>query len=251
MKKTTYILICLFLTECSLISDNSKSDNVSKTDKKKIEFIKTSSNYFGFWVSEEYIEAIRKTKSTKKASEMNVDEFYRIYNNSSIMFCNLHEGGANNILLMTTNSTGQVYSADTTQTYGSIEFKDNFLIVENKRFIKTDLEGNGLKQLVNRTLFTGKYIFQKDTISLNDNGEIFGLDSIVKYEVYLDYIDIGMQYDKINLQFKSLKTTQPFLYEFNEDTLLIYNQNCVEMDEENNNCNVVEKGKIFLKLVKE
>jgi len=214
----------------------------------KKEYIKTPNDCFGFWVNEEYLKTLRQTNSTKKASELDVDDFYRISNDNSIMRLNLHEGGANNFLLMTTKSTGQIFSFDTTEAYFTVEFKDNYLIIENKKYIKAPANKNGFVELVNRTLFSGEYIIDGKTIKFKESGEIIGLDSIMHYEANLDYADAGMQYDKIYLQFKKEKKPRTYLYEFISDTLVIFNLDCLTMDEENDYCLEVEKGNEFMKL---
>ena len=240
----------------TLLGCNSSTKNTSdNTDTKmekvdKTEYIETPSTCFGLWVHEEYLKALQQTNSTKKASEMGVDDFYRISTNSSVMRLNLHEGGADNILLMTTKSTGQIFSSDTLEAYFTVEFKDNYMIVENKKYIKARTTENGLEELVNRTLFSGKYVINDQTIQFQENGKIIGLDSIVHYKANLDYADAGMQYDKIYLQFNNEKEPRTYLYEFIADALVLYNIDCLTLDEDYDYCLEVEKGTEFMRLKK-
>jgi len=222
--------------------------NIGKVDITK--YIKTPNNCFGFWVNEEYLKALQKTNSTKKASEMGVDDFYKISANSSVMRLNLHEGGADNILLMTTNSTGQIFSSDTLEAYFKVEFKDNYLIVESRKYLKAPTTKNGLVELVNRIMFSGEYLINDKTIQFQESGKITGLDSIIHYEANLDYIDAGMQYDKIYLQFNSEKEPRTYLYQLVADTLVIYNIDCLTLDEEYDYCLEVKKGTEFMRLNK-
>lgn len=251
MKATIFILTCLTLFGCNSSSEKTKENKDTNIDKvKKTEYIKTPNTCLGFWVHEDYLKALQQTHSTKKASEMGVDDFYRISNDNAIMRLNLHEGGADNILLMTNKSTGKIFNPDTSETYSSVEFKDNYLIIENNKYIKAPTLENGLVELVNRTLFSGEYIVDDQPIELLENGQIIGLDSIVRYEANLDYADAGMQYDKIYLQFKTEKEPRTYLYEFVSDTLVIFNLKCLTMDEKYNYCVEVEKGNEFMKLKK-
>jgi hypothetical protein len=166
------------------------------------------------------------------------------------MHLNLHEGGANNILLMSTKTRGQIFSSDKTEAYYKVDFKDNYMIIDNKKYIKAPAEENGLNILVNRTLFAGKYGINNETIQFSESGQIFGLDSIIHYDVNLDYADAGMQYDKIYLQFRNEKEPRTYLYEFVADSLVIFHIVCLSEDEEDNYCLEVEKGKEFIKLKK-
>jgi hypothetical protein len=236
---------------CNSSFKRTEDNTDTKNEKiKKTEYIKTPAACLGFWIHEDYLKALRQTHSTKKASEMGVDDFYRISNDNSVMRLNLHEGGAENILLMTTKSTGQIFSPDTSEAYFKVEFKDKYLIIENNKYIKAPAIENGLAEIVNRTLFSGQYLVDDQSIEFQENGQIIGLDSIVHYEANLDYADAGMQYDKIYLQFKEEKEPRTYLYEFVSDTLVIYNLKCLTMDEEYNYCVEVEKGNEFMKLKK-
>jgi hypothetical protein len=246
MRTTLYLLICLIFLGCDL-SSKKLNENAENERNIKTEYIETPIELIGFWVNEEYLNALKQTRSTKKSSEMGVDDFYKISDNKSVMRLNLHEGGANNIVLMISKSNGQIFSSDTTESYSKIELNDKFLIIENKKYIKSPV---GLIELVNNTLFVGEYMITNKPIRLEEDGAIIGLDSIVHYEVNLDYADAGMQHDKIYLKFKNEKERKTYLYEFVSDTLKIFNVDCLTMDEENNYCLEVEKGKEFLRLIK-
>jgi lipopolysaccharide export LptBFGC system permease protein LptF len=245
MRNTLYLLICLILFGCELSSEE-LNENI-KSEKTKTEYIDTPDELIGFWVNEEYLNALKQTRSTKKSSEMGVDDFYKISDNNSVMRLNLHEGGANNIILMTSKSNGQIFSADTTESYFKIELNNMYLVIDNRKYIKSPV---GLKEMVNNTLFVGNYMIDNKPVQLEENGKVIGLDSIVYYEANLDYADAGMQHDKIYLKFKNEKERRIYLYEFVSDTLKIFNVDCLTMDEESDYCLEVEKGKEFLRLIK-
>lgn len=248
MKTILHILICLIILGCNTSSDKKKDNIDIKIDKT--EYVKTSSAHFGFWVYEEYLKALQQTNSTKKASQMGVDDFYKITKNNSVTRLNLHDGGAENILLMTTKSTGQIFSSDTLEAYFKIEFKDNYLVIKNRKYIKAPHMENGLRELVNKTLFSGEYIIDDKIIKFQDSGKIVGLDSILNYKANLDYADAGMQYDKIYLKFNKEEELRIYLYEFVSDTLVIFSLDCLNMDEEFDYCLEVEKGAEFMRLTK-
>ncbi len=228
---------------------NNNIENKIETVNKK-EYFKLPDNCFGIWVNEKYLKALRQTHSTKKAGEMGVDDFYRISKENSIMRFDVHESGADNILLMDTKSTGQIFSSDKSEAYFKVKFKENYLIVDNDKYVKAPALENGLVNLVNRTLFSGKYVIDGKTIQFQESGQIVGIDSVLHFEVNLDYNDAGMQYDKIYLQFKKEKEPRTYLYEFVSDTLVIFNLKCLTMNDDNDYCLEVEKGNVFMKLKK-
>ena len=252
MTKTIALLtLCLIIIGC-----NSSIDKTNKSAHPQIEkgiqtkHIKMPSSCIGFWVLEDYIEALKQTKSTKKAGETGFDDFYRISADNSVMNLSLHEGGAENILLMNSLSEGQIFSSDTTEAYFKVEFNGKCLIINSKKYIKTSKEEDGFKEFVNKTLFSGVYNLNNRTIHLKDNGQIVGLDSIVNYEVNLDYADAGMQCDIIYLQFKNEKERRTYLYEFVSNALVIFNVNCLTKDDVSSDCVEVEKGTEYMRLEK-
>ncbi len=166
------------------------------------------------------------------------------------MRLNLHEGGAMNLLLMSSDSRGQIFNSDTSIKYADVLFNDNTLSVGNRKYVKSPVAEDGLNRLVNRTLFSGNYLFGERSIEFQENGHIVGLDSIIRYKVNLDYADAGMQYDKIFFQFKNEKEPRTYLYKFFADTLVLYNINCLTLDEEYNYCLEVEKGSEFMRIIK-
>ncbi len=251
IKTTLAIVTCIALFGFNSWGNKTAVNTNSKRETtEKPQFIKTPASCFGLWIQEDYLKALQKTHSTKKAQEMAVDDFYRISNDNSVMRQTLHEGGADNILLMTTETKGQLFSSDTLEAYSQVEFKDNTMIIKNKTYIKAPSIENGLTEMVNRTLFSGEYIVGNQTITFLENGQINGLDSIVCYEANLDYIDAGMQYDKMDIQFKKEKEPRTYIYQIVSDTLVLFNIQCLTMDEELDYCVEIEKGTEFLKLKK-
>jgi len=246
---TAFFIIGLFLFSCNFSAEETKDDlNAKSTNKLAIDFIKTPGECAGFWVLEEYSKAIKQTKSTLKASQMEVDDFFRIASDNSVMRLNLHEGGDSNILLMTSNSKGRVVNSDTTETIFTVEFTNNRLIIDNKKYLKAAKDESGLNEFVNSILFSGEYELDNKPVSLKDNGQIAGIDSIVSYNVNLDYTGPGMQCDLIYLTFAREEKPRAYIVEFIGDTLILFNSNCLEMDEVNDFCVEIAKGKEFIRL---
>tara|TARA_R110001592_G_C12988654_1_gene734861 strand:+ start:160 stop:903 length:744 start_codon:yes stop_codon:yes gene_type:complete len=246
MKEIICIIICYLFVSCSPQSE--ETDNSEPIKKNKQVFVNLSKEHIGFWVNEEYFTALQKMKSTKKASDNDIGNFYRISENNSIMNLNIHEGGSDDIIQMDTKNKGRILSPDSSETYHNIEFQGETLLVDNKKFIKTPNNENGLNELVNRAFFSGKYLISEKEIEFKENGNIIGLDSIQSYTLNLDYNDAGMQFDKIDLQFNGEKEPRTYIYEFNLDTLIISEIDCKTL--EYNFCVEIEKGQMFYRLLK-
>ena len=242
------IITCLLIVGCSSQTEQ-KSQSKLKSEKDSLpKFFDLSKRHVGFWVYEEYYKALQETKSTKKAGEMGGDDFYRIYEDNSIMRMNIHDGGAENIILMTSENKGQIFSSDTTESYFEIEFRDGILLTDNKKYIKAPDNKSGFNELVNSSFISGKYMLDNNVVELKTDGTVIGLDSILSYELNLDYNDAGMQYDKIYLQFKDEKESRTYLYALDSDTLTISEVDCKTL--EDNFCVEIERGESIYKLIK-
>lgn len=234
----------------SCTSQTEKKQEQGNEGAPKPAYIKLSKKHLGFWVYEKYPEALKKTKSTKKAGEMGVDDFYNIYNSNSIMRLNIHEGGANNILLMTAENKGQIFSSDTSEAYYNLEFIDDFLLADHKRYLKAPDNSNGFHELVNRAFLSGQYKIDGKIIEIKESGKVSGLDSITHVELNLDYNDAGMQFDKIYFQYINEQEPETYLYEFISDTLMVYQMDCIAKAEDSDFCLEVTKGKGIYKMIK-
>jgi hypothetical protein len=243
------ILIIALITGCSLQTEKTTVQNSESQIDSVSSYVDLSVEHVGFWVYGSYFETLQKTKSTKKAGEMEVDDFYRISKDNSIMRMNIHEGGADNIILMTSKNIGQIFSSDTTEAYYKVEFRDKLMIVDGKKFIKAPNNENGFNELVNSAFVSGKYKIDDIEVEFKTSGTILGMDSLLSYELNLDYNDAGMQLDKIYLMFKNNPDAVPYTYQMNMDTLLISEIECKTFEDDF--CVEIEKGKTVYKLIKE
>merc|ERR1712003_192224 len=142
MKKTLIIISTLFILSCTSEVNTNDENNQGTISKETIKngnnynFIDSPSELKGFWVYEEYINDLINSKSTKIACESGHDDFYKIYNDCSIMNLNIHEGASEDILLMTSKEEGTIYTSDTTQELGKVQFQDEFMIINEKKYVK-------------------------------------------------------------------------------------------------------------------
>ncbi len=235
---------------CSSITEKKEQTESKSEEIATAKFVDLSDKHIGFWVNEEYYEVLKESNSTKIAGESGSDDFYRISNDNSIMNMNIHEGGANNLILMESENKGQIFNSDTTESYSTIQFQNETLLTDGKRYIKAPNGENGFNELVNSAFISGKYLLNGIEVEFKANGTLTGLDSIQKFELNLDYNDAGMQHDKIYLQFNNEKDTRTYLYSFNSDTLTISKIDCKTQAEDYDYCVEVEKGEIIYKLIK-
>ena len=243
MNRLISIVILFFLISCST---SEQKEIEEKKPAGKASFIPIPPMYKGLWVNEGYLKELSKTRSTKMAQGK--EGFYKIYDKNSIMQLDLHEGGAENILVMETDKDGQIYSTDSTQALNKVEFKDGIMVIDNVRCIKAPDGESGLQVLVNKAFFSGKYLLGEKFIEFKDDGSITGLDSINGFNLNLNYVGPGMQFDLIN--FKLNDKSKDYLYEFKSDTLLISEVDCLVMEEESDFCLEVAKGNEVYRMVK-
>lgn len=248
MKALLEILIIVLMAGCSSRSEKAIEQNLDPTNKSPGNYVALSEKHVGFWVYESYFKELQSTKSTKKAGEIGVDDFYRISKDYSIMRMNIHEGGADNIILMISKNHGKICSSDTMETYYDVEFRDELMIVDEKKYIKAPNNENGLNELVNSAFISGEYKIDNKQVKFNINGTVEGVDSLLTYNLNLDYSDAGMQLDKIYLGFKNNHSVFPYTYQMNADTLFISAIECKTFEDDF--CVEIEKGKIVYKFIK-
>lgn len=250
MKNHIHILIYIVIIGCASRAEKSEQDDSRTAEIIQLKYVELNKKMIGFWVNEEYYKSLVETRSTKKAGNLGVDDFYRISEDNSIMRMNVHEGGANNIILMTSEYEGQIFNSDTSESYSKIEFQHNTLLIEDMKYIKAPDGENGLNELVNSAFITGKYWWNESEIEFKTNGTIIGLDSARAYKLNLDYNDAGMQFDKIFIQFNNEKQMRTYLCNFNLDTLIISKIDCKIQAEDYDYCLEVEKGETIYTLIK-
>lgn len=240
-------IIVFLLAGCSFQSEKEANKKV-EISKNKEECINIAEEYYGTWVSEKYIEALKKTKSTKKAGELGVDEFYKITPENVIIKMNIHEGGDRNIILMTAKDKGIIYSMDTSSFYSNVEFTGGKMIVNGVNYIKAPNSENGLTALVDSVLISGEYWLDSNKVEIMPNGTVIGVNNLRSLELNLDYNDAGMQLDKLYLKFSEDGTEVPYIYEIKNDTLFIFELECMTVEDDY--CVEIEKGREVYRFIK-
>ncbi|MBL4753936.1 MAG: hypothetical protein JKY52_10140 [Flavobacteriales bacterium] len=246
--KAVYITLCVLLYSCTPLPDQ-ETDNIVQ-HSEPVKYFSLDKHQIGLWVNEKYLSSLQNSKSTKKSQEGKFDDFYRLSDGNSVMRMNCHEGGTSSIILMTSPSSGVIVSLDSSESYFEVDFIDDLMIVGNDRYFGCGDKKEGLLTRVNNAFFSGQYLLDGKNIEFKSNGIVYGLDSIQSFKLNLDYIDAGMQYDKIYFQFNNEPEPRTYLYGFSSDTLRFFEIDCLTEAEDYDYCLEVQKGPVSHVLIR-
>ena len=246
MKLLSHFLILFTILSCA---NNENPDSNTLNDITPVN-VQLSNDKKGMWVAETYLNALKETKSTKKASANGQDVFYNINQEGLIQVMSMHEGTNYEPLIMTSETEGKIYNLDTTEIKNKVVFSNDFLFVDDKKFLKAPDTSYSLNKFVNQHLLSGKYSIDGTEIEFQTDGNISGWDEYYAFFVYLDYMDVAMDFDKIDFLIKDQKTPETFIYEFKSDTLFLRELICDYRDEKSDLCQVIKPGPIKYVLIK-
>jgi hypothetical protein len=237
-KMTRYKIIfalTILISSCENRIENSK--NVNETETVSFD---TIIPFHGFWATEKYINTLRKTKSPRQSQDDG--EFFQVPKSSKdrAFPCVYHDGGADFHIIKFNNSYYLKADYDKNDST-EIAFIDNGnkMKIWNKIYVKTQ-ENIGIPEDI---LFKGQYRLGGKSVTLNADGTITGLDSVKFYSVENDYIGPGMGDVDILYLGKTQTEKLTHCFEFKSDTLLIYEINCKETDEDGT-CMDIQKGQL-------
>lgn len=205
--------------------------------------------FTGFWLNEIYINNIAKTGSPRACqnlSECCIDIPGRTLQSTSMIY-GFHEGGQEIVVVCDLQNFRLYYKDNDTinkLAYDIQVISDKKIKIGSNTFIKTD------RRFLEDILFSGEYIDGTGArIQFLKNGQINGLGNFITYEPIYDYMDAGKDVDLINLK-ENNKTSFPYGFRFNKDTLFIYNLNCETFDSTENVCLESSLGTIKFKLIR-
>ena len=250
IRLTLICAIIVTLSSCTSIGD---SQDVETTDSDDLKKNDTIISVAGCWISEEYYNSIREFKSPKKAQEGS--QFIVIPNKArqqTAMIYNFHEGGSSLAVLKNEGSYEIWNVEDELQSHRlcAIEIISSDKIrLDNKSFVKINpLETQGSYRILEEILFQGQYTNADSmTIEFARDGQVAGWGKFTYYEPVIDYFDAGMQVDQIRLGY-SQSNAELFGFKFDNDTLELYNLDCLLFEEEDNRCVEVTYGQLVCKL---
>jgi hypothetical protein len=213
-----------------------KSDNKNTLDNE-------SERLNGYWLSDNYLNTIEKTKSIYKSKEYNtkfwgftLDKQNLLSDSAVLNGFTEHEGGYSCYLIYNTAKNAFVHNLSMAREYEylkDIPFELH-LIDSNKLelgmgeqkeiYRKVADEQTALRHI----LFTGKYqdLKNKKTIEFADGGQIIGIENRHYFDLVFDFGE-GIEYDAaifyVNSDSSGLWTNgDMYHYKINGDTLKLY-----------------------------
>jgi hypothetical protein len=237
------------LTVMGLFSCNLSATKEIKTPIANFKILDTIVPFSGFWVNEVYVKNINKSKSPSKSqnlSESCITIRGRTLQSTS-MVSGFHEGAAEMTVLKNGNRFQFYYKYDDTikeLAYDVQIISGDKIKIGNNIFVKTN------EKFLEDILFSGVYLDSLgNKIQFLKDGRIIGLNDFRMYDPIYDYVGPGMDVDQIDLG-QNLNKMTHYGFKFNQDTLLIYNLNCLVIDSTDNSCMQVDFGDIKYKLTK-
>lgn len=250
MKKLniTLVLILITLISCNQKSNNTQEKNVHEINKKTTASTKPDKNFKGNWVNKKYVDELIKTKSPKTSQDITPMSMIIIpenFNKKATIIWGFHEGDSK--IIDDNNGQVKIRFAENKESE-LILIDEKNLKIDNKQFIKLKESENQVNyNIVEELIFAGKYDLNGQEVEFTYDGKVKGLKDIEYYMVFIDYQDVGMQVNQLLLG-TDFNNSESYGFEFNQDQLIIYQLNCVTMEQEE--CIIVENGEEKFKLTK-
>lgn len=257
-----YSLFMLLLASCSSSENEQKkapvpaqvpAPAVTPTDTP----LDTAVYFSGVWVNELYVRKLTATKSpraSQDAAEVSCITIPRRTLQTTRFVYGFHDGRSD----MEVVKKGDQYLLHP-QTDDKTPLKSIELVTPDKMKVGKDVfikvaPGKVAEQadlgILNSLLFQGAYTTDLGkTVTFTPDGQVQGLEHFTTYSPMIDYGDAGLDVDQLILSAPG-KKEESFAFKFDKNTLLIYRLKCVEFDNVNKRCNVVDFGDLLYRLQK-
>ena len=165
------------------------------------------------------------------------------------MVSGFHEGAGEMVVVKKDNTFQFYYKYDDTirdLAYDIKVISAEKLKIGKNTFIKTN------ETFLADILLSGEYQDALgNTVQFSKDGHVTGLGKYAVYEPWYDYVtEPEVDADQIDFGRYDVKSIAHFAYRFKQDTLLIYNLNCLDYDSSANYCNQPALGDIKFKLIR-
>jgi hypothetical protein len=241
------LLTCSILFACNSTNPTPKEPIASNSTFKTLD---TVVPFAGFWLNETYVKNIERTKSPRECQgifESCLTIPARTLQPTS-MVSGFHEGAGAMVVVKKDNTFQFYYKYGDTISRLAYEIQvlaaDKLKIGKNT-FIKTN------ESFLADLLFSGEYRDTLgNTVQFSKDGHIKGLGNYAVYDPMYDYTtepDLGA--DQVDLGQASINR-EHFGYRFSQDTLFIYNLNCLVYDSLEHSCGQLVLGDIKHKLIR-
>lgn len=242
-------MIVLLIFSCSSKDRKVDTHVLQLIDFKKLD---TVIPFTGYWISECYLNNIKKNKSPRLA-QIGSQSIYIPERTlkQTVMIYNFHEGEPSKIL-----KNGIKYQLYNIENDSVFEHPTDIQILSSTKikindtsFIKIYPVDNS--KILEEILFKGQYTNETGiNIEFKKNGEIIGFNKNKYYQPKLDYAgDEGLNIDQIGFG-ETEKKLQWFSFKFINDTLELHKLKCVEFDSTSHNCGIVDFGELVYKFWK-
>ncbi|MDI9878458.1 hypothetical protein [Flectobacillus longus] len=200
--------------------------------------------FAGQWINEKYYNALMKTKSPMKAFanyfQSNI-VFTKQLKGGQLLGWNFHEG--EETVLKPVGNGYELWRTEPKEKIGAITVieQDKKIKVGKESFVK--IKSTDPMICLEEVLFEGNYQLNGKPVKFNANGTVTGLPNIKYFFPKCDFIEKILPFDLIVLnKVKDTMTGQSYIYEFKDDSLIIYNIDCQEVDSESKDCLKGKKG---------
>jgi hypothetical protein len=236
--KAVIIVLALFATLSSCQSKSTDADSSAKAETTENNGV----SFHGLWVTQKYVESLMATKSPIIAQGSEVFLKFPATTGDSVAMYTYHEG----LDIFHIVKKGTIFYLKNANDSTAIKVSEDgsSMVAFGMKYVKMK-DDSGLAEAL---LFKGTYSNDKITVTFEANGEVKGLNDSRFYLVENDYFSGG---DKLNIVYigsnSDKRDNRPYIFQFNGDTLLIYNTNCAGPS---SNCDVLKKESLKWKLVK-
>lgn len=244
LRKYFFLGICGLLLSCSF---NKKAD--VKDNTKDFKTLDTVVSFSGFWLNENYIKTLLRTKSPRQSQ--NEDANCITIPNRTLevtrIVGGLHDGAADMIVVKKPDKYQFYYKYNDTIRDVAYDIK---LTSKEKIKIGRDTYQKTSENFLEDLLFKGHYSSDKVAdIEFTGNGKVKGLENYKSYGVVSDYMDEGCDVDQVFL-WNDDKHRDGFGFKFIGDSLFIYKLKCLEYDSVADMCAKVDFGQLTYRLRK-
>lgn len=126
-------------------------------------------------------------------------------------------------------------------------FENGTMLVDNRKYVHSINQETGRNVLVNSCFISGNYQLNNNEVTFNNDGTISGLNNLIKYQLVLNYNDMGMDDDLIYFRNTDGESVE-YIYDFKNDTLKLFEISCKSY--EGKHCAEIERGNIVYQLSK-
>lgn len=255
---TTARLLIFWLPMLSLVCFNVSCNGYSGSSARRSggdSLIKTNHDtpisLTGVWVNKAYLETLLATGSPRTAIKAAMEPCIAFRSDTDkyahIAF-NFHEGEDEQLFRKggkyTLGDSGEIVTLARDEIRIAHQYFVKFNHPDPRKYDYN---------IVEELLFAGNYQLENGAkVSFSGDGRVYGLDSMRYFTPNVDYIGPGLDVDQLWLGVDSDVYKSPkYAFKFINDTLLIYNLNCLEgYDSIDKSCGVVDFGQMKWKLIR-